>query len=224
MALEYDKKTYDVSIELQREGEIIRIPLEMKPYIKLTKDESLNMLKCKEAHNENAKAIDYNKKLAGLLTDFLKKNKCAISAGKITIPEAPPDFVKERRERIEEIESQRDKVQFECLKYLAMNQKILGKDFTLENMREEADKLAYELEKKEGKIRVQPEDGLPPSFWSGKEDEPDSLGRKVVWAADKNHTFYNPQVRPLVMRLRQIEEGKQNQLVTYMNSRIAWVN
>ena len=175
-------------------------PLAMCKYVKPAGEKGIySMTACRDANVTNARREAHNKFIVDTFRQFMPAYDCGMSGGRMTMPEAPPDFSKQRKEALEKMK----KDQLQCAKmaieYLAAHELYCGKDFAFDKAFEKANDVAYEEAIREyislGRIRVNNIPGRIASWWDGV-SATDELGQRVCWKRDEFHTFATPSVHP----------------------------
>jgi hypothetical protein len=176
----------------------ITVPLKMLPY-RTPADPKLcfDMATCRAVDAENERIEQHNKYITSLLSLFVRDNGCGTSANHITNP-SPPDWLAlTLSKRLQGVF--KDKYAALCLaiRFLSDREMYCGKDYDADDAVKVANDKAFEegrqkkLSKGNVRFRIT---GSPPATWSGKEEDRDSQGRRVKFAAGKHHSFISPEV------------------------------
>lgn len=176
----------------------IDVPLRMLQY-KTPKDSKkcFDLKACQEVDTANLPIERHNKFITSLLSMFINRNGCGVSAGHITLPPPPENLVETRISRLKTLFKDKYGATVLAVRYLAGQGKICETDYAIDNAVEAANVEAYEQYIREKRAKGQFRfriPGSPPTFWDGIPDHRDRLGRRVMWERDETHSFLSPAV------------------------------
>lgn len=176
------------------------LPLRLFPY-KTAADPSLcfNTQACRSIDAENTTLVEHNKYITSLMSLFIHHNGCGTSANHVTLPPPPEDLAETRLIRLRELFKDKHSATILAVRYLHAAGKVCEQDYAIENAVEAANAIAYEKYIKEAtkdgkkfRFRIP---GSPPASWDGNPDHRDSMGRRVKWNRESDHSFISPSVR-----------------------------
>ena len=174
------------------------LPLRMLPY-KTPSDPKLcfDLVVCQAADSENAVLETHNKYITSLISLFVIQNGCGTSAGHVTLPPPPDSLLLTRQLRLKALRKDKHSLTMLAVRYLYQLGKICEQDYLIEDAPTVADDAAYEeyirMKKARGNFRFRIP-GSPPAFWDGVAEHRDSLGRKVKWEKNEQHSFISAVV------------------------------
>ena len=175
----------------------IETPLAMCRYVKPEGDMLFNITACEDATRENARRRLHNKFVVDVMREFMPRFDCGASANRMTEPQAPPDFVLERLDKVKELKKDKLGTTQKAIEYLARFERYCGRDYKFEESFEKASDACFEETVRQrvakGKIRVRLE-GRKPCWWDGTSKE-DESGCRVKWERGDGHTFLTPDIR-----------------------------
>lgn len=195
--IEKMRMTVFLNIVEEHEEWSVTTPLGMCRYVKPEGDLLFNNQACEDATRENARRQQHNKFVVDIFREFMATYDCGASANRMTLPQAPDDFVQVRLDKIKEIKNDKLGCAQKAIEYLALYEVYCGRDYKFEDAFEKANDVCYEktVEAKGSsgsRIRVRLEGRLP-CWWDGKSST-DESGCRVKWARGPCHTFLTPDV------------------------------
>jgi hypothetical protein len=194
----------DTIVELVLTGRFGKVttPLSLVPLTTLSAEEvvrSQSAVRAANAHNQAAHR--HNLYICGLLSSFALKHRCGSSAGRLTVPELPPDYEHERVDAIAKLRKDANALALQAIAYLGEHGRYAVKDYPLDQAVRKADDVAFDSEiarmQQTGRVRVHGSGGAP-SWWNGRASK-DDAGNVVGWKRGEAHIFLAPDVRPLVL-------------------------
>jgi hypothetical protein len=186
------------------------VPLSMCKYVKPSDGKLFDIKTCSEAAQENMARQRHNKFIIDLFCAYIRLNDCGTSAGKLTLPEPPPNFTQLRLDTLKALTVDKLALSKKAIKYLADHDILCERDYEFDDAFEKANKTSFldEIKRKTellGKVRVRL-DGKRPTWWDGV-SETDDNGTRVKWQVLEGHTFLSPNVG-VVLNDEDVEEGE----------------
>jgi hypothetical protein len=161
-----------------------------------------------KADKVNDMILEKNRFLSALLSVVIKDGieKRAILVKKDRIEAYLPEdkFMDLRKKKIENAKKD-EQLKLRAMEYLWTEFSLAAfQDYKIEEVIETANEKSFEKaiqdrilnnnnNNNNKKLRVKPK-GLRSRLWSGKEEEPDSLGQFLVWKKAEDHIFFMPHI------------------------------
>ena len=196
-------------------------PLAMCRYVRPEGEMLFNPTACEDATRENARREQHNKFVVDIFREFMATYDCGASANRMTLPQAPENFVESRLEKIKELKKDKLGSTQKAIEYLARYEIYCGRDYKFEEAFEKANDVSFdkvvEERRAKGKVRVRI-DGRRPCWWNGS-DRFDESGCRIKWKRGECHTFLTPDLRVvkdetedqlIVAEQPEAEEPKEN--------------